>query len=156
MALTAAMRWIRFAVLSMAVACAMTALESHLRVIRAEEARTVWDGVYTNEQAARGDAIYGEACASCHGATLLGGEMAPALVGSDFLSNWNGLTVGDLVERVRVSMPQNDPGSLSRQRSADVVALVLRANQFPVGASELPREAELLKQIGIQPTRPEK
>src|SRR5262245_58728737 len=122
------MRAFRFAALSLAAACVMTAREGDLRATQTEQPRTVWDGVYTNEQAGRGDMIYREACGSCHGATLLGGEMAPALVGSDFLSEWSGLTVGDLVERVRVSMPQNDPGSLSRQRTADVTAMILRAN----------------------------
>jgi quinoprotein glucose dehydrogenase len=110
--------------------------------------------VYTDDQADRGRLLYAEVCASCHGPTLLGGEMAPALVGSDFFSNWNGLTLGDLLDRIRISMPQNDPGSLSRQRSAGIVAFMLQANRFPAGPAELPGEPELLKQITLEATKP--
>ena len=91
--------------------CVIAAWPSDVRAGQAAPAASVWAGVYTGEQANRGAVLYREACASCHGPTLLGGEMAPALVGTDFMSNWNGLTVGDLVERIRVSMPQNDPGA---------------------------------------------
>ncbi len=73
--------------------------------LRAQEApsgsRSVWDGVYTQEQAERGHSLYNEHCTSCHGDTLAGGEVAPPLAGGDFLANWNGLTVGDLFERIR-------------------------------------------------------
>ena len=51
---------------------------------KADGSRSVWDGVYTDEQAKRGAPLYSQYCASCHGAELTGGEMAPALVGSDF------------------------------------------------------------------------
>lgn len=61
-----------------------------------QAARSVWDGVYTAEQAKRGEALYGEHCASCHGAALAGAEAAPALTGFEFSANWNGLTLGDL------------------------------------------------------------
>src|SRR5262245_30223530 len=75
-------------------------------------AKSVWDGVYTSEQAKRGEALYAQSCAACHGNALEGGEMAPPLAGGAFNANWNGLTMGDLSERVRISMPQNNPGSL--------------------------------------------
>ena len=67
--------------------------------------QSVWDGVYTAEQARRGQPIYNKHCASCHGEQLTGGEDSPPLTGGAFLANWNGLTVGDLFERIRVSMP---------------------------------------------------
>lgn len=120
----------------------------------AQASRSVWDGVYTEEQASRGEALSGRECASCHGAVLTGGEEAPALVGDAFLSNWNGLTVGDLFERVRVSMPPDNPGRLSRQQIVDILAHVLRINQFPAGKTELERETEILKQIRIEATKP--
>ena len=59
-------------------------------------ARSVWEGVYTNDQAKRGQPLYSQYCGACHGDTLGGGESAPPLAGAEFLSNWNGLTVGDL------------------------------------------------------------
>src|SRR5271165_3909380 len=85
-----------------------------------EGTRSVWDGVYTKEQADRGKGLYAQDCGSCHGDQLTGGEMAPPLAGGDFLSNWNGLTVGDFFERVRSSMPLGAAGKLSRDVDADI------------------------------------
>ena len=121
--------------------------------IIAQSSRSVWDGVYTSEQAQRGEALYARQCARCHGAQLTGGEAAPPLAGGDFLSNWNGLTVGDLFERVRVSMPADRPGQITREQNADILAHILRANQFPAGKSELEQQAEVLKQIRIEPAK---
>lgn len=117
--------------------------------------RSVWDGVYTQEQAARGLALYNKECSGCHGPSLSGGEEAPPLSGGGFLANWNGLTAGDLFERIRVSMPEGRPGTLSRQQNADILAYILAGNQFPSGKSELPRDTELLKQIRFESTKPE-
>jgi cytochrome c len=121
--------------------------------LAAQTTRSVWDGVYTDEQAKRGSAIYSKECAACHGTELTGGESAPALVGDAFLSNWNGTTVGDLFERIRKSMPQDDPGRLSRQQNADILAFMLNANRFPVGKAELDRETEVLKLIKIEASK---
>lgn len=115
--------------------------------------RSVWEGVYTAEQAKRGAALYASSCASCHGLALNGGESAPPLAGGEFMSNWNGLTVGDLFDRIRTSMPQDRPGSLTRQQNADVVAEILSVNQFPAGKSELELRSEVLKQIRISATK---
>ena len=116
----------------------------------AQTSRTVWDGVYTDDQAKRGEGLYGKECASCHGSELTGGESAPPLAGDSFFANWNGLTVGDLFERIRLSMPQDRPGRLSRQQNADILAYVLGVNQFPAGQAELPTETERLKQIRFE------
>ena len=114
-----------------------------------EATRSVWDGVYTQEQADRGRPLYNEHCASCHADTLMGGEMSPPLVGGEFLSNWNGLTLGDLFERIRTTMPQNKPGKLTREVNADITAYILSVNKFPAGKTELPHSAEFLKDIRI-------
>jgi len=116
--------------------------------------RSVWDGVYTAEQAERGAALYSMECASCHGLALNGGEMAPALTGGEFLSNWSGLTVGDLFDRIRQSMPADRPGSLNREKNADILAHILSMNQFPAGTMELDQRVDFLKQIRIEATRP--
>jgi mono/diheme cytochrome c family protein len=116
--------------------------------------RSVWDGVYSEEQSKRGEALYRTSCAKCHGDTLTGGEAAPPLTGGEFLSNWNGLTVGDLFERIRVSMPADRPGALSSAQNADILAYMLRVNQFPAGKTELERQAEILKQIRFEATKP--
>ena len=119
------------------------------------QTRSAWDGVYTTEQAKRGDQLDHGQCASCHGEMLTGGESAPPLAGGEFLSNWNGLTVGDLFERIRVSMPQDHPGRLSRQENADILSYILSVNKFPAGKTELQRQTELLKEIRFEATRPD-
>ena len=119
-----------------------------------QTARSVRDGVYTDEQAKRGESIYNQACAKCHGDQLTGGESAPPLAGGDFQSNWNGLTVGDLFERIRISMPADRVGSLTNAQNADVIAHILRANQFPAGKTELERQVEILKQIRFEAAKP--
>jgi mono/diheme cytochrome c family protein len=116
--------------------------------------KTVWDGIYTDEQANRGKQLYSDACASCHGPELTGGEMAPPLVGGDFTADWNGLTVGDLFDRIRISMPQNAPGSLTGAQNADVLAFVLQVNKFPAGQTELAKDAMMLKAIKFDTKKP--
>jgi len=118
--------------------------------------RSVWDGVYSSEQARRGQARYNEQCASCHGQALEGGESAPPLAGGEFLSNWGGLSVGELFDRTRSTMPQSKPGSLSREANAEILAYVFSANQFPAGKADMPQASEVLKEIKIDATKPEK
>jgi cytochrome c len=126
-----------------------------LSAIRTQEpapvyTRSVWDGVYTEEQAKRGEPVYRKECAACHGEQLNGGESAPPLAGGAFLSNWNGLTLGDLFDRVRKTMPQTSPGRLSRQQDADILAFMLSMNKFPSGKTELYRQTEMLKEIRFE------
>ena len=133
----------------------LTAIGGLGPAIRAQETtRSVWDGVYTEAQARRGEALYRQDCASCHGVTLEGIETAGPLNGARFIANWNGVTVGDMQERVRVSMPNDRPGTLSRQQTADVLAYVFSVNRFPAGKTELARQTELLKQIKFDATKP--
>jgi mono/diheme cytochrome c family protein len=115
---------------------------------------SVWDGVYNAEQTRRGETAYLSACASCHGTALEGGDMTPPLVGGAFTSNWNDLTVGDLFERIRTTMPLDTPGRLSRQQNADTIAFILKANGWPAGTAELQAEQAVLKQIRIAAVKP--
>src|ERR1051326_8815364 len=119
------------------------------------QARSVWDGAFTEEQAKRGEALYRKNCAACHGSMLTGGETASALTGGAFLSNWNGLPMDDLFERIRRSMPQARPGNRSGQVNPNILASVLSFNKFPAGKTELPVQIELLKQIRFESNRPE-
>ena len=119
------------------------------------QARSVWDGAYSEEQAKRGEPMYRRYCASCHGGMLTGGESASPLTGSTFTSNSNGLAIDDLFERIRRSMPQDRPGRLSRQQNADILAYVLSVNKFPAGKTELPVQSEYLKQIRFEAMRPD-
>jgi mono/diheme cytochrome c family protein len=119
-----------------------------------QASRSVWDGVYTEAQAKRGQEVYSAECSKCHAADLSGVDEAPALAGGSFLSNWDGLTVGDLSERIRISMPPNKQGKLTRQQIVDVIGYVLSANSFPAGKTEMDQRTEVLKQIKIEQTKP--
>jgi mono/diheme cytochrome c family protein len=140
----------------MRIGAAIAAVVGLAGIGASQSPRSVWDGVYSADQAKRGQARYTELCASCHGDTLGGGESAPPLAGGEFLSNWNSLTVGDLFDRTRSTMPQNNPGSLSREANAEIMAYLLNANQFPPGKDALPQASEVLKEIRIEAVKPER
>ena len=131
-----------------------TVLVLHSTVHAQPPSKSIWDGIYTEEQAKRGQALYAQECASCHGGELTGGEMAPPLAGGEFLAGWDGLTVGDMFERIRISMPQNAPGSLSGQQNADILAFMFQAQKFPTGTTDLEKEAAILKQIKFEVKKP--
>jgi quinoprotein glucose dehydrogenase len=116
-------------------------------------ATSVWGGVFTGEQARRGQDLYGHNCASCHGQGLAGSEMAPPLAGNDFVDQWDGQTVGDLFERIRTTMPPDMPGRLSPDVISDITAYILAGNSFPVGRAALPHGAQMLRQILIESTK---
>jgi mono/diheme cytochrome c family protein len=116
--------------------------------------RTTWDSVYTASQAARGETAYAKTCARCHGASLGGGDESPALTGGNFLGNWNGLPLSDLQKRIKTTMPSDTVGVYDIQLVTDVIAFMLRANGYPAGAAELPKEAEPLKEIIVKAGKP--
>ena len=116
--------------------------------------RSVWDGVYTDAQAGKGQQLYNQHCMVCHGGSLTGGEQAPPLAGGEFLANWNGLTVGDLFDRIRTSMPLNNPQSLNRETNAAILSYILNVNRFPAGQAELPSRSEMLKLIRLEAEQP--
>jgi mono/diheme cytochrome c family protein len=118
--------------------------------LHAQPATSVWDGVYTQEQANRGKAIYGQNCASCHGSALDGSGTAPPLAGADFKGNWNGQTADDLFEKMQTSMPADQPGKLSREQNGDILAFLLTSNGFPAGQKELPTDAAVLAKIRFE------
>ena len=130
------------------VALAAASLAAH----QAGATRTTNDGVFTAEQATRGRALYEQHCAMCHGPALAGIEMAPPLAGSEFYATWSGVPVGDLFERIVLTMPQAKPGSLSRRQNADIMAFILSFNKAPAGQAELPPDAEALKAIRLAAT----
>src|SRR5262245_37134792 len=101
-----------------------------------QAARTVQDGVYTNAQAERGQAIYAKRCASCHGNTLNGAQ-APPLVGDVFVGNWRSEPLSALVGKIRNTMPADAPGELTADQSVDIVAHILKVGGFPAGATAL-------------------
>ena len=123
-------------------------------LVSAQSAQSVWDGVYTAEQAKRGEGPYMQGCMRCHGQDLMGGEMAPALSDGQFRSNWDGVPVGELFERIRVSMPADNPGGLSRQQYADILAYIFFKGGFPAGTTDLSSRTEILQVIMFKATKP--
>jgi S-disulfanyl-L-cysteine oxidoreductase SoxD len=99
--------------------------------------RSTQDGVYTEAQARRGEAGYSKSCTGCHGPDLTGVDAAPSLTGGEFNAGWNDLTLDDLFDRIRTTMPGDAPGSLSSEQCADILAFILAKDGFAAGPSEL-------------------
>ena len=117
------------------------------------QGQTANDGVGTAAQVKRGADVYATQCAACHDAQLAGSGTAPALAGTDFSANWKDETVGSLFERIRATMPADNPGSLKRDQTADLVAFILNFNKYPLGQKDLPTDFESLKAIKITPLK---
>lgn len=122
--------------------------------VAAQSTKTTWDGVYSEAQAKRGEALYTEKCSGCHGPDLAGADTAPSLTGADFNTGWNDQSADDLAERIRTTMPADAVGTLSRQETADVIAFIFSKDRFPAGAGELPPASEQLKAIKILAQKP--
>ena len=122
--------------------------------LMAQTPRSVWDGVFTAEQAAQGKALFEAKCAMCHGMDLNGAEMAPALSGPGFIGNWSGLSVAELATRIHTTMPANDPGSLKNQEVVLAIAYILSFNKFPAGATALPDDEAAQGKIAIVADKP--
>ena len=98
--------------------------------------RSISDGVYSADQAARGQQIYKVQCVECHGSAMQG-TTGPPLAGESFLSNWSGRPLANLVDKIQKTMPFNQPLNLSRQQSTDLAAYILQTGRFPAGRAEL-------------------
>ena len=103
--------------------------------------KSVWQGVYTEEQAARGDTEHQNNCSSCHGTEKYSGE--------NFTKNWVGRTVFDLFDQIKTTMPDDNPGGLSAQQYKDVVAYILKTNGIPAGTDSLPSDPEAMRLLKI-------
>jgi mono/diheme cytochrome c family protein len=134
---------------------ACSALLLAVGALAQEMAPSVWDGIYADEQAQRGQEIYMTTCAQCHGPALAGVESAPPLTGGQFNANWSGTTLADLAERIRTTMPVDKPGTLSRPQLAAVVAFILKSDGFPSGSSDLDPQLVTSSPIRIISNKPE-
>ena len=114
------------------------------------QGKSVNDGIYSDAQAKRGDVLYKEQCATCHGDNLEGSGPMPALAGKDFLASWQGKTVGDLYDKTFTTMPATAPGSLTPAQAADIVAYMLASSKYKVGTTDLEGKVEVLKDIKIE------
>ena len=141
--------WIGAITIGAAVSLVMT-----VSAIAQAPKRNAWDGVFTADQATQGKTAYDNKCSICHGAELLGQEMAPPLSGGLFLSNWSGQSMSDFFARIKTTMPANDPGSMSGAETALITAYILSFNQFPAGATPLPTDEASLSTITITAEKP--
>ena len=116
--------------------------------------RSVWSGVYTDDQAAAGEKIYYARCSTCHGDELGGVERAPALAGPQFLDAWNGKSLRRLLDRID-EMPPTEPKSLSPQDAVAVLAFLLRSSEMPSGSTALPTDRTQLGEITFERTAPQ-
>lgn len=121
--------------------------------------RSIWDGVYTQEQAARGRIAYADPCGKCHGYRLDGAPddpdmfSTPPVAGPKFLRDWDGQTLGALFGYTRTTMPANNPGFLSMQEFVDVLAYMLAASGVPAGETDLPADSGALGGMLIEARR---
>jgi mono/diheme cytochrome c family protein len=116
------------------VACCAVVLAAS--VSKAGQLRPLSAGAYSAAQAARGERLYRAQCGDCHG-RMMEGAIGPPLVGESFLANWSARPLAEAVDKIQKTMPFEQPGSLSRQQSADLLAYVLQAGKFPAGSTEL-------------------
>ncbi len=133
----------------LALACALLVAIALGFATTASAQTSLSDGLYTAEQAQRGAEEYSARCASCHAADLRGNSNSPSLLGLSFLFIWEGRPLGELFAKMRDEMPTDNPGSLSQQSYAAILAYILQQNDYPSGAAELPYNAAALDDIAI-------
>jgi mono/diheme cytochrome c family protein len=131
--------WLRLGLI-----CILTAVGRDVAA-QAAKPKTTRSGVYSREQADRGQGVYFGMCKSCH--------TPESHTAAAFTVKWNGKPLSALYEYIRDQMPKNEPGSLSAEEYADVLAYVLKLNRMPAGSADLPPEAAM-KTIRIETTIP--
>ena len=126
----------------------------------AQSPASVWDAVYSADQSRRGETLYKRDCAPCHGDSLEGNaqtergqrleRMLPPLSGDVFKGNWNGRPLSDLFDKVRKTMPRDEQGKLTAKDTAEILAYLLKFNEFPAGKTDLPADAGALTEIQFE------
>jgi quinoprotein glucose dehydrogenase len=117
---------------------------------------SVWDGVFTEAQAKRGQAVYPGVCGFCHGRRLNGAPddpdmmSTPPLARAKFIRNWEGRSLATLFEYTRATMPESNPGSLSDQEYVDVIAYMFAVGGTPAGDVELKPDPQSLARTIIR------
>jgi mono/diheme cytochrome c family protein len=120
-------------------ACLMAVLVSGAA---AQEKKSVKAGVYTAAQADRGQTLFRSKCASCH---------APNRFTDDFFyQSFAGKPLWEMFDVISDSMPEDNPGSMKKEEYADVIAYLLKLNNFPTGETELPIDKDALSAIVME------
>ena len=131
------------------IVLAMAALVWGVAAVRAQEGRKIWDGVYTDAQAARGKPAFEGSCGRCHNNELIGSERGPALKGDGFLAHWENDSLDRLFTKIRDTMPQGGIESVTDAGKLDILAYVLSKNGATAGKEELPLDNAKLETIAI-------
>lgn len=134
--------------------CALLAAAAGVQNVLYAQAASTSAGVYTDTQMKRGEGLYKEQCAACHGDDLRGNDIIPGLTGQMFTGNWQGKSLGDLYDKIQMTMPALTPGSLTPEQTTDLIALVLSVSKYPAGTTDLASKVEALQQIKIDPPNP--
>src|SRR5436190_7160323 len=108
-----------------------------------------WDGIFTTAQARRGKAEFDQTCSRCHNLALIGSERGPAIKGAAFLSHWDKGSVADIFIKIRDTMPEGGPGTLSEDVKIDILSYILQQNGFPTGNEELKKDISSLEDISL-------
>ncbi len=117
---------------------------------------SVWEGIFTEVQAKRGQAVYSGACGMCHGRRLNGApddpdmRSTPPLARAKFLRDWEGRSLATLFEYTRATMPEGNPGSLTDEEYVDVISYMLSVSRMPVGNDDLRPDPQSLARTVIQ------
>jgi mono/diheme cytochrome c family protein len=111
--------------------------------VRAQEdgTKSALRGAYTATQADTGQELYRSNCTACHTTSILSGQT--------FQMNWGGRSAFDLVDRLKTTMPLDNPGKLRQEEYVAIVAYLLRINGYPAGDDALPADREHLKRVRI-------
>jgi S-disulfanyl-L-cysteine oxidoreductase SoxD len=125
-------------------------------VLFAQAPVSIWSGIYSTAQATRGEALYAKNCSSCHATDLMGSGQAPELAGPEFRKEWDGQTMGDLYDRMSLTMPADRPNALPNEEVAAILAFILKSNGYPAGKTDLKGDPDLLRNIVFEATREKK
>jgi hypothetical protein len=108
----------------------------------ANRGKSVLQGVYSEEQATRGDGEHQANCTTCHSTENYAGDA--------FVKAWVGRTAFDLFDQLKTTMPEDNPGGLSAQQYTDIIAYIFKVNGYPAGAEALPADPEALRLVKIE------
>jgi mono/diheme cytochrome c family protein len=136
------------------VLLSFTFMLSGFSALYGQAAAPAADGLFTAEQAHRGEAIYQKQCVSCHGAALDGAGPYPPLSGTDFTSKYEGQPLSGVYDLIQKLMPADKPGTLTAPQASDLLAYILSFNKFPAGKTELPSDEDSLKKITMPKAAP--
>jgi cytochrome c len=129
--------------------CAVTLVHAQAAT-KPDVPKSVWAGIYSPEQARRGDTIYFERCVDCHAEDLSGAspyQASPSVAGNAFKMRWKDKELDELFTKIRRDMPRDKPGTLTTEEALDVMAFILQANEYPEGTTPLTDDVGRLREI---------